>query len=133
MRPYITVTLVLFTLVFVSCKKENLDNPTSKLQGTWRLLYSTSSAGVKSALLGDSTHTLRFEGNKMLTFEHDSLIMRESFLMAIKADRLPYLVADSDPWNPRIYSCTLTGADTLCLFAVHLQNGARSTYIRVKN
>lgn len=130
MRPYITVTLILFTFIFASCKKESLaDNPAGKLQGTWRL-FSTANAKDLAGI--DSTRTIRFEGNNMLTFHHDSLLTKESFLMAIKADRQPYLVTNGDPWTASIYSCTLTGNDTLCLFSVHLTSGVRNTYVRVK-
>ncbi|WPV67495.1 hypothetical protein [Chitinophaga sp. LS1] len=134
MRPIsVTVTLVAILATF-ACKKENLaDNPSSKLQGSWRLIQTVSG---KHLNLVDSSalNTITFNGNTMLTYRHDTLVNRESFLMAFKADRLPYLVSDKDPWNPRIYSCTFcTSADTLYLSAVHIADGIKATYVRVKN
>lgn len=134
MRPIsVTVTLVAILATF-ACKKENLaDNPSSKLQGSWRLIQTVS--GKNLSLVDSSTHnTITFNGNTMLTFRHDTLVNRESFLMAFKADRLPYLVSDRDPWNPRIYSCTFcASSDTLYLSAVHVADGIKATYVKVKN
>jgi|GEM_PF-2501070 len=134
MRP-ISVTVTLITLlVTFACKKENLaDNPSSKLQGSWRLIQTVSGKNLNH-IDSSALNTITFNGNNMLTYRHDTLISRESFLMAFKADRLPYLVSDKDPWNPRIYSCTFcTSNDTLYLSAVHLADGIKATYVRVKN
>lgn len=132
MRPvFITVTLALLSAI--ACKKEQLaDNTSAKLQGSWRLIQTIS--GKTTREIDSSAHaTVTFSGNTMLTYHHDTLITRESFLMAIKADRLPYLVSNTDPWNPSIYSYSFcTSADTLYLSAVHVADGTKATYVRVK-
>lgn len=131
MRAYITVILL---LVFAnsSCKKETLsDTSSQKLQGSWRLLYSKPATGI-SRQDSLSREILKFDGNKMLTYSRDSLVSRETFLMALKSDHQPYLVADSDPWNPRIFSCSITGNDTLSLLSVHSNVHVGRVYVRVK-
>lgn len=135
MRTYITVILllVLVTAIF-SCRKETIsDTSTQKLQGSWRLLYSQPATG--SALVKEDTtllNVLKFDGNNMLRYRRDSLISRETFLMALKSDHQPYLVADSDPWNPKIFSCRITGNDTLSLLSVHSNVHIGQIYVRVK-
>lgn len=133
MRAYITVILL---LVFAnsSCKKETIsDTSSQKLQGSWRLLYSKPS-GANALVQPDTTslEILKFDGNNMLTYNRGSLISRETYLMALKSDRQPYLVADSDPWNPRIFSCNITGNDTLSLLSVHSSVHVGRVYVRVK-
>lgn len=133
MRAYITVILL---LVFAnsSCKKETIsDTSSQKLQGSWRLLYSKPS-GANTLVQPDTTslEILKFDGNNMLTYNRGSLISRETYLMALKSDRQPYLVADSDPWNPRIFSCNITGNDTLSLLSVHSSVHVGRVYVRVK-
>ncbi|UPK69417.1 hypothetical protein [Chitinophaga filiformis] len=133
MRAYITVILL---LVFAnsSCKKETIsDTSSQKLQGSWRLLYSKPSGG-NTLVQPDTTslEILKFDGNNMLTYNRGSLISRETYLMALKSDRQPYLVADSDPWNPRIFSCNITGNDTLSLLSVHSSVHVGRVYVRVK-
>ncbi|MCF6404064.1 hypothetical protein L3C95_14310 [Chitinophaga filiformis] len=133
MRAYITVILL---LVFAnsSCKKETIsDTSSQKLQGSWRLLYSSPS-GAKDLVKHDTTSSeiLKFDGNNMLTYSRGSLISRETFLMALKSDHQPYLVTDSDPWNPRIFSCKITGTDTLSLLSVHSNVHIGRVYLRVK-
>ncbi|PWV48360.1 hypothetical protein [Chitinophaga sp. S165] len=132
MRAYITVILL---LVFAnsSCKKETIsDTSSQKLQGSWRLLYSNASSNALVARDSQSLEILKFDGNKMLTYSRDTLISKETFLMALKSDHQPYLVADSDPWNPRIFSCNITGNDTLSLRSVHSNVHVGRVYIRVK-
>jgi hypothetical protein len=134
MRAYITVILLLLVFANFSCKKETLsDTSSQKLQGSWRLLYANSPGGnalIKRDSL--SLEILKFDGNKMMTYSRDSLISRETFLMALKSDHQPYLVADSDPWNPRIFSCNITGNDTLSLLSVHSNVHVGRVYVRVK-
>jgi hypothetical protein len=123
-----------FVFTTSGCRKENIgDNSTQKLQGSWRLLYSKPVSG-NQLILADTSFLsiLKFDGNKMLTYHHDSLISRESFLMALKSDQQPYLVADSDPWNPKIFSCKITGNDTLSLLSVYSNVPTGHTYVRVK-
>jgi hypothetical protein len=133
MRAYITVILL---LVFAnsSCKKETIaDASSQRLQGSWRLLYSRPSAGTD--LIKEDSASLRilkFDGNNMLTYYHDTLISRERFLMALKSDHQPYLVADSDPWNPKIFSYSITN-DTLSLLSVHSSAHVGHIYVRVKD
>jgi hypothetical protein len=134
MRAYITVILLLLVFANFSCKKETIsDTSSQKLQGSWRLLYANNpgnnALGKRDSL---SLEILKFDGNKMLTYSRDSLISRETFLMALKSDHQPYLVADSDPWNPRIFSCNITGNDTLSLLSVHSNVHVGRVYIRVK-
>lgn len=130
MRAYTTVILLLVLMIHSQCRKEKLsDNPTQQLQGSWRLLYTQSSSGIPE--LSREGSILQFNGNKMLTFSHDTLVLKESFLMAFKSDKMPYLVADSDPWNPRIFSCTIN-SDTLSLLSVHNSTRVGNVYIRVK-
>jgi len=135
MRAYITVILLLAIVsANSSCKKESIsDTSSQKLQGSWRLLYSKP-AGDNALVKYDSTSSeiLKFDGNNMLTYNRGSLISRETFLMALKSDRQPYLVADSDPWNPRIFSCNISGNDTLSLLSVHSNVHVGRVYIRVK-
>ncbi|PSL33250.1 hypothetical protein [Chitinophaga ginsengisoli] len=135
MRAYITVILLLAIVsANSSCKKESIsDTSSQKLQGSWRLLYSKP-AGDKALVKYDSTSSeiLKFDGNNMLTYNRGSLISRETFLMALKSDRQPYLVADSDPWNPRIFSCNISGNDTLSLLSVHSNVHIGRVYVRVK-
>ena len=132
MRAYTTVTLLLVLLMHSQCKKDKLaDNPTQQLQGSWRLLYTNTAAGFKELSPEGSMRILQFNGNKMLTYSHDTLLAKESFLMAFKSDKLPYLVADSDPWNPRIFSCTIS-SDTLSLLSVHNSARVGKIYVRVK-
>jgi hypothetical protein len=117
-----------------SCKKESFsDTSTQKLQGSWRLLYSKPATGA-ALIREDSTllSILKFDGNNMLRYQRDSLISRETFLMALKSDHQPYLVADSDPWNPKIFSCSITGDDTLSLLSVHSNAHVGQIYVRVK-
>ncbi|SHM13223.1 hypothetical protein [Chitinophaga sp. CF418] len=133
MRAYITVILL---LVFAnsSCKKETIsDTSSQKLQGSWKLLYSKQTGG-NDLVKHDTTFSeiLKFDGNNMLTYNRGSLISRETFLMALKSDHQPYLVADSDPWNPRIFSCNITGNDTLSLLSVHSNVHIGRVYVRVK-
>ena len=129
MRSYLSAVLLLSLFVTVSCRKENLtDNPANRLQGSWKLI-------ANNQLSIDSTNlqVLTFNGSTMLTYHHDTLVSKENFLLAIKADKLPYLVSDKDPWNPRIYSCTFcNNSDTLYLSAVHMTNGAKATYVRYR-
>jgi hypothetical protein len=133
MRAYITVILL---LVFAnsSCKKETIsDTSSQKLQGSWRLLYSKPANGIGLVQHDSiSREILKFDGNNMLTYSRDTLISRETFLMALKSDHLPYLVTDSDPWNPRIFSCNITGNDTLSLLSVHSNVHVGRVYVRVK-
>jgi hypothetical protein len=96
-------------------------------------LYSKPSGG-NAQVRPDSTslEILKFDGNNMLTYNRGSLVSRETFLMALKSDHQPYLVADSDPWNPRIFSCNITGNDTLSLLSVHSSVHVGRVYVRVK-
>jgi hypothetical protein len=132
MRTYIITVILLSVLVaHTSCKKEKLaDNPTLQLQGNWRLLYSNTANGLQESFAAGE-RILQFTGNKMLTYRHDTLLSKETFLMAFKSDKLPYLVADSDPWNPRIFSCTIS-SDTLSLLSVHNNSRIGNIYVRVK-
>jgi hypothetical protein len=134
MRAYITVILPLLVFANFSCKKETIsDTSSQKLQGSWRLLYSKTPGGdALSKRDSLSLEILTFDGNNMLTYSRDKLISRETFLMALKSDHQPYLVADSDPWNPRIFSCNITGNDTLSLFSVHSNVHVGRVYVRVK-
>ena len=135
MRPYLCTVILLATLGITACKKENLaEGPTTKLQGSWRLVQTSSISGKHLVKL-DSTalRVITFNGSTMATYSHDTLIGKENFLMAFKADRLPYLVSDKDPWNPKIYSCTFCHTyDTLYLSAVHLTDGEKAIYVRYK-
>jgi hypothetical protein len=135
MRAYKTVILLLAIVsANSSCKKESIsDTSSQKLQGSWRLLYSRP-AGDNALVRYDSASSeiLKFDGNHMLTYNGGSLISKETFLMALKSDRQPYLVADSDPWNPRIFSCNIMGNDTLSLLSVHSNVHVGRVYIRVK-
>jgi len=135
MRAYKTVILLLAIVsANSSCKKESIsDTSSQKLQGSWRLLYSKPAGGNAQIKYDTSTsEILKFDGNHMLTYSRDKLISKETFLMALKSDRQPYLVADSDPWNPRIFSCNITGNDTLSLLSVHSSAHVGRVYIRVK-
>ncbi|SFO20268.1 hypothetical protein SAMN05428949_4450 [Chitinophaga sp. YR627] len=135
MRTYTTVILLLvFVLANSACKKETIsENSSQKLQGSWRLLYSKAASGATQIKEDSSNLTiLKFDGNNMLRYKRDSLISRETFLMALKSDHQPYLVADSDPWNPKIFSCTITGNDTLSLLSVHSSVHVGQIYVRVR-
>ncbi|QHS60798.1 hypothetical protein [Chitinophaga agri] len=134
MRTYITVILLLVLVTAVSCRKESIsDTSTQSLQGSWRLLYSTPATGAALIKEDSSLLTLlKFDGNNMLRYRRDTLISRETFLMALKSDHQPYLVADSDPWNPKIFSCRITGNDTLSLLSVHSNVHIGQVYVRVK-
>lgn len=134
MRTYITVILLLVLVTAVSCRKESIsDTSTQSLQGSWRLLYSTPATGAALIKEDSSLLTLlKFDGNNMLRYRRDTLISRETFLMALKSDHQPYLVADSDPWNPKIFSCRITGNDTLSLLSVHSNVHIGQIYVRVK-
>ncbi|MBW8687953.1 hypothetical protein [Chitinophaga rhizophila] len=135
MRTYTTVILLLvFVLTIASCRKESItDNSSQKLQGSWRLIYSRPSLGGDMVRADTTALTiLKFDGNMMLRYLRDSLIAREKFLMALKSDHQPYLVADSDPWNPKIFSCKITGNDTLSLLSVHSNVHAGQIYVRVR-
>lgn len=135
MRTYKTVILLLvFGVAITSCKKESVsDTSSQRLQGSWKLLYSNTAAGA--AMIKEdsaSVKILRFDGNNMLTYNHDTLVSRERFLMALKSDHQPYLVADSDPWNPKIFTCKIQGNDTLSLLSVHSNVHIGRVYVRVK-
>jgi len=135
MRTYKTVILLLvFGVAITSCKKETIsDTSSQRLQGSWKLLYSSASASTSMVKEdSNSVKILRFDGNNMLTYTHDTLVSRETFLMALKSDHQPYLVADSDPWNPKIFSCRIQGNDTLSLLSVHSNVHVGRVYIRVK-
>lgn len=134
MRAYTTVILLLVLAFANSCKKETIsDSSIQKLQGSWKLLYSRP-AGSNILVPQDTNiaEVLKFDGNKMLTLRRDSLISRETFLMALKSDHQPYLVTDSDPWNPRIFSCNIKGNDTLSLLSVHSNVHIGRVYVRIK-
>ena len=116
---YSRISAVLLTLLLTTtqCKKDNeSDNRAKELQGSWKLAYTFSMYGYAYPAPG-SLSILKFDGYKMLTYAHDTLLKTEPYFINMQKDAstqatvpciIPTLSSSSEPGRAfSIYNDTL--------------------------
>lgn len=134
MRTYITIVLLFLALANTQCKKDNnSDNRTKELQGSWRLAFTAEVNGPVYPAPGTLT-ILKFDGYKMLTYAHDTLLKTEQYDIVMMKDtvsgaNIPSIVPKNSPYSglPKSFS---VHNDTLNIYLLHSSDGRGSTYIR---
>ena len=130
------IAVVVLTLLFTQCKKDNdLDDNARQLQGSWRLEYSGEMDGITYPPPGSLT-LVKFEDYKMLTYAHDTLLKTEKYSITMQKDpvsnaRIPSLVFTNSPYSGSPLAISVHN-DTLVLYILHTSDGGSKTYSRIK-
>lgn len=128
----VRIACVLFFLICISiqCKKDN-DVPNTgaaDLQGSWQLLFITATNGPMYVDSG-SLNILKFDGNKMQTYTHDTLLTTTSYQIIMKKGPGTIVKVPCINFSEQIRPYIISN-DTLLTYQFNVYDGGASTYIR---